>query len=163
MLAALIPALAPIVERLVGLIPDPNERERQRAALEQQIASAIQQQAAQQAEINKIEAGHSSLFVAGWRPFIGWVCGIGLAWTFVLQPIAVWVIAASGIDATMPLIPTDGLIELVLAMLGLGGLRTFERVKGVERNVLAAADRKPAAQPARPAPAAWLAKQEFGG
>ena len=136
MLAALIPALAPIVERLVGLIPDPDERERQRAELERQIAAAIEQRAAQQAEINKVEAGSAILFVAGWRPFIGWVCGAGLAWTFVGQPVASWAIAAFAIPATLPLLPTDGLLELVLAMLGLGGLRTFERVRGVARSGL---------------------------
>ena len=136
MLAALIPALAPIVERLVGLIPDPTERDRQRAELERQIAEAIQLQAAQQAEINKVEAGSASLFVAGWRPFIGWVCGAGLAWSFVGQPVATWAIAAFDLTATLPLSPTDGLLELVLAMLGLGGLRTFERLKGVARSGL---------------------------
>lgn len=134
MLPLLIPVLTPIVDKLLGLIPDENERQRAKEDLERQMAAAANQAMSDQTDINKIEAASSNVFVAGWRPFIGWVCGAGLAWTFVAQPIAVWVIAAFNVKmATLPVIPTDGLLELILAMLGLGGLRTFEKLRGVAR------------------------------
>ena len=77
-----------------------------------------------QAEINKVEAQHRSIFVAGWRPFIGWVCGVGLAYNFMGHPIAsIWV-------TEMPPIDTTGLYNLVLALLGLGSLRTVEKTQG---------------------------------
>ena len=83
-----------------------------------------------QAEINKIEANHRSLLVAGWRPFIGWVCGIGLLWAFIGQPIFQWAVVISGSNLVAPIVVTENMMELVLAMLGLGGLRTVEKIKG---------------------------------
>lgn len=78
-----------------------------------------------QAAINQAEAGHRSLFVAGWRPFLGWVCGVGLAFPFLVNPVLQWVTGDPG-----PVLPLDALMELVLGMLGLGTLRTWEKVKG---------------------------------
>ncbi len=83
-----------------------------------------------QAEIGKIEAGHRSLFVAGWRPFIGWVCGLGLFWVFLGQPMAQWVIVLMDVPIEAPKLADERLFELVMAMLGLGGLRTYEKLKG---------------------------------
>jgi hypothetical protein len=83
-----------------------------------------------QAEINRLEAGHRSLFVAGWRPFIGWVCGLGLAWAFLGHPIFEWIVALRGLVISAPEIATDNMLELILALLGLGGLRTFEKLTG---------------------------------
>ncbi len=87
-----------------------------------------------QAEINKIEAAHRSIFVAGWRPFIGWVCGVSLAYNFVLRDMIAWVIVNTGSAASMPPdIAMDQLITILLAMLGLGAFRTAEKVKGVAK------------------------------
>lgn len=83
-----------------------------------------------QAEINRIEASHRSLFVAGWRPFIGWVCGLGFLWAFILHPLFLWVVAVRGMAITPPEIMTDNLMELVLALLGLGTLRSVEKMTG---------------------------------
>ena len=83
-----------------------------------------------QAEINKIEAAHRSLFVAGWRPFIGWVCGMGFLWAFIGHPLFEWCVVLTGSDLIAPDLMTDSLLELVLAMLGLGGLRTAEKLTG---------------------------------
>lgn len=83
-----------------------------------------------QTEINKVEASHRSLFVAGWRPFIGWVGGIAIAYAYLLHPIMQWMSAVWLPDITPPELVLDNLFELVIAMLGLGGLRTFEKVKG---------------------------------
>tara|TARA_R110000803_G_scaffold20769_1_gene53123 strand:+ start:65 stop:454 length:390 start_codon:yes stop_codon:yes gene_type:complete len=79
-----------------------------------------------QLEINKVEAAHKSLFVAGWRPFIGWVCGVGLLYNVLVQPIFdIWV--------DMPEINPDLLYPVLLGMLGMSGLRTYEKFKGVQR------------------------------
>jgi len=86
-----------------------------------------------QISINKIEAAHSNLFVAGWRPFIGWICGIAIAYTFVLHPMIEWGIALSGSHATAPKLNVDTLYQLVLAMLGMATLRTYEKKQQVAR------------------------------
>lgn len=83
-----------------------------------------------QAEINKIEAAHRSIFVAGWRPFIGWICGLGILWAFLLHPVFEWLVALKALGVEPPQINTDHLLELVLAMLGLGALRTAEKLTG---------------------------------
>jgi hypothetical protein len=83
-----------------------------------------------QAEINKIEAGSSSLFVAGWRPFIGWTCGAALAYNYVLMPLLVWVVTNFYPDApAMPVLDNSELMTILLGMLGLGAMRTYEKVK----------------------------------
>jgi hypothetical protein len=83
-----------------------------------------------QAEINKIEAGSSSLFVAGWRPFIGWTCGVALAYNYVLMPFIVWFVMNFYPDAPgMPVLDNSELMTILLGMLGLGAMRTYEKVK----------------------------------
>lgn len=83
-----------------------------------------------QAEINRVEASHRSLFVAGWRPFIGWVCGMGFLWAFLLHPLFEWIVVLRGLDIMVPAIVTDNMMELVLALLGLGTLRSIEKIQG---------------------------------
>ena len=85
-----------------------------------------------QAEINKIEAGSRSVFVAGWRPFIGWICGIALFLHFIFTPLLTFFFAISGIDVPETAIQFDyGHLQTILfGMLGLGGLRTAEKVMG---------------------------------
>lgn len=108
-----------------------SEEERQQA--EQILQKIRQEPALVQAEINKIEAAHRSVFVAGWRPFIGWVCGVGFGWAFVLQPLIAWVVAIQGLAVTPPELATDDMMELVIALLGLGVMRTFEKARGRAR------------------------------
>lgn len=127
---ALLPALGTLIDRL---IPDRAAAEKAKAEMEQQLVTAANAAAMAQVEVNKVEAAHSSVFVAGWRPSIGWVCAAGLAWAFVLAPITSWALVVLGIKAELPAIHTDYLLELVLAMLGIGGLRTFEKLRGVAR------------------------------
>jgi hypothetical protein len=127
---ALLPALGTLVDRL---IPDRAAAEKAKAEMEAELIRAGNEAALAQVEVNKIEAGHSSVFVAGWRPSIGWVCAAGLAWAFVVAPVASWALMVLGIRAELPAIQFDHLFELVLAMLGIGGLRTFEKLRGVAR------------------------------
>lgn len=78
-----------------------------------------------QGEINKIEAQHRTIFVAGWRPFIGWVCGFALAYNFVLRDLLVWYF---GEASAPPALQMEHLITVLIGMLGLGGMRTFEKL-----------------------------------
>ena len=78
-----------------------------------------------QSEINKMEAQHRSVFVAGWRPFIGWICGVALLYNFIVRDVIAWLSP----NIMPPAIQMDQLITILLGMLGLGGLRTFEKIK----------------------------------
>jgi hypothetical protein len=83
-----------------------------------------------QAETNKIEAASTRLFVAGWRPFVGWICGFAVGFKFIGGPALFMVAQAFGHPVDLPVIETSELWPLLLGMLGLGGLRTVEKVKG---------------------------------
>lgn len=89
----------------------------------------LQKPALVQAEINKVQAQHRSTFVAGARPFLMWVCGLGFLFAFVINPVLQWLVP----DVGSPVLPLDTMMELTLAMLGLAGLRTVEKIKGVAK------------------------------
>jgi hypothetical protein len=78
-----------------------------------------------QSEINKVEAQHRTIFVAGWRPFIGWVCGVALAYNFVLRDLLIWFL---GQEQVPPALQMEHLMTVLIGMLGLGGMRTFEKL-----------------------------------
>ena len=82
-----------------------------------------------QVELNKIEAGSTSLFVSGWRPFIGWTCGFALFWNYVIREIV-----NAFIKVGLPAVDMSQLYPLVIALLGLGVYRTTEKIKGVQNN-----------------------------
>ncbi|WP_440056288.1 3TM-type holin (plasmid) [Pseudoalteromonas sp. T1lg65] len=82
-----------------------------------------------QSKINQVQASHRSLWVAGARPFLMWVCGLGFLFAFVVNPILQWLWPEFG----TPQLPLDAMMELTLAMLGLAGLRTVEKLQGVAR------------------------------
>jgi hypothetical protein len=86
-----------------------------------------------QLEINKVEAGSASVFVSGWRPFIGWVCGVACAWNWIGLKIAI--AAAAYFEHPMILAPADlsEMTPVLMGMLGIGGLRTIEKLNGVAR------------------------------
>ena len=128
LLPSLLPALTEVLDRVV---PDKAAAAKAKLEMEARLLEAATTQASQQAEINKIEASHASIFVSGWRPYIGWVCGMAIAWAFLLAPMLSWLLPLTGVVAAVPPLQTEFLLELVFAMLGLGGLRTFEKLKGV--------------------------------
>lgn len=97
----------------------------ERAAAQLLKIRAMQEPGKLQVELNKIEASHRSIFVAGWRPAIGWVCALGLSFPFLLNPIFQWYTGEAGPD-----LPIESLLELVVAMLGMGALRTIEKLQG---------------------------------
>ena len=87
-----------------------------------------------QLDINKIEAGHRSIFVAGWRPFLGWCLSFAMAWHFILAPVTMFVCSFAGVVIPeLPVFDMDSLMTVLLGMLGLGGLRTVEKVKGLTK------------------------------
>ena len=87
-----------------------------------------------QAQANIEQAKHPSIFVAGARPAIMWICALGLGWQFILAPISSWIIITWYPMVTLPMLETGELTSLVLALLGLGGMRTAEKWKGVQRD-----------------------------
>ena len=82
-----------------------------------------------QLEVNKVEAGSTSLFVSGWRPFVGWTCGVALCYHFILQPFLTFLLFAFGYQITLPTFDMGTLTTILMGMLGLGGLRSYEKVK----------------------------------
>ena len=82
-----------------------------------------------QIELNKVEAAHENVFVSGWRPFIGWACGIALVYHFLLEPIIQYILILSGADFKTPEFDFSQLSTIVMAMLGMSSLRTYEKTK----------------------------------
>jgi len=74
------------------------------------------------------------LFVSGWRPFVGWTCGVALAYHFILEPFIKFIVVINGVDVELPAFDFSQLSSILMGMLGLGGLRTYEKMKKVERN-----------------------------
>jgi hypothetical protein len=97
-------------------------------------AKHAQELAKGQIEINKTEAAHRSIFVAGWRPFIGWTCGAALAWHFIISPFVVFIAVLVGYDLPeLPAFDMGSLMTVLMGMLGLGTMRSFEKHKGVSK------------------------------
>ena len=101
--------------------------------LQHELETAMQNANLAQLEVNKVEATHKSIFVAGWRPFVGWVCGVSLAYHFILSPLIQFGFALAGMEQELPEFEFSQLSTVLMGMLGLGGLRTFEKMKGVAR------------------------------
>lgn len=136
-IATLLPMLTSVIDKI---IPNVAEREKAKAELalklaeqETELLKLFTQIDQGQIDINKEEAKSSSLFVAGWRPYVGWVCGFGCSWAFVLKPIADWALAVAHSTVTTPVLNTAELMSLLLGLLGMGAIRSFEKVKGVAR------------------------------
>lgn len=121
--------------------PDKTEAEKAKAALAQaQLQGALKDMEEQwdnakaQIEVNKQEAASNSIFIAGWRPFIGWICGSAFAYAYVLQPVVVMISNAIGhpIDPSkLVKLDFDQINPVLFGILGLGAMRTYEKVKGV--------------------------------
>jgi hypothetical protein len=109
----------------------------QKMALAHEISTMAERHAQElakgQLEVNKVEAASKSMFVAGWRPFIGWVCGIGFLANFILIPMANFGLALAEVAITIPMIDTTQMMPVLMGMLGLGAMRTVEKVQKVSR------------------------------
>ena len=118
-------AVADLANTVIGKIwPDKSEQEKQQLAAAVMVVQG-------QLDINKAEAGNPSLFVSGARPFIMWVCGAGCAWNWVGLPVATFLMALFGHHIALRPADLSEMMPLLLGMLGLGGLRTVEKINGV--------------------------------
>tara|TARA_R110000824_G_scaffold162120_1_gene337721 strand:- start:402 stop:803 length:402 start_codon:yes stop_codon:yes gene_type:complete len=127
-----------LVGPVTGLLDKFIEDKDQKSALAHEIATMGERHAQEsllaQLEINKAEAASGSLFKGGWRPFVGWICGFALLYHFILSPLIIFIITLTG--ATVPPLPEfdmSSLMTVLLGMLGIGGLRTFEKQKGLTK------------------------------
>lgn len=126
--------VGPVSSLLEKVVPDKN----QAAKLAHEIATMSerhhQELMKSQLEVNKVEAAHSSIFISGWRPACGWVCVLGMAGNFMVIPFTNFVLALLKIDVTVPLIPLDTMLPVLMGMLGLGAMRTYEKKSGVNKD-----------------------------
>jgi hypothetical protein len=127
-----------LIEPVTGLLDKFIEDKDQKAQLAHELATMAdrhaQDLALAQIEVNKAEAASGSVFKGGWRPFIGWVCGSAFAYHFVLQPVIVFVVLAVGVDLPpLPEFDMTSLMTVLMGMLGLGGLRTYEKKQGIAK------------------------------
>jgi hypothetical protein len=132
---ALLPFLPIIGQLLDRVLPDPAVAAAAKLELEKQVLNGELEAVLAQLDINKVEAASTSLFVAGWRPFIGWVCGSALAYTYMLQPFLVFAATALGRSVSIPTLSLSDLMPVLFALLGLGTMRSYEIVKGARAPV----------------------------
>jgi hypothetical protein len=125
--------IGPVTGLLDKFIEDKDKKNAIAFELSTMAERHAQELAKAQLEVNKAEAAHKSLFVAGWRPAVGWVCVAGMAGNFIVIPLANFALALSGTAITIPLVALSEMMPVLMGMLGLGAMRTAEKVKGVQR------------------------------
>jgi hypothetical protein len=139
MLPVILGFLGPIIKPILDKIPNPGEREKVRLEFEAQMKNQelellklLQASDQAQADINKVEAANPSLFVSGWRPGIAWICGIAFAWAYVLQPITIFIFTVFNHPIEgLPEFNMSEMMPVLMGILGLGGIRSFEKLKGI--------------------------------
>jgi hypothetical protein len=134
MLAMLGSLVGPISELLDKAIPDRDLKEKLAHDIATMAERHTHEQVQAQLEINKTEAAHKNLFVAGWRPACGWVCVLGMAGNFLVIPLANMTLELLETGVVVPMIDLATMLPVLMGMLGLGGLRTLEKVKGAQKN-----------------------------
>jgi hypothetical protein len=126
-----------LVGPVTGLLDKFIEDKDQKNALAHEIATLAQKEAhknaALQLEVNKIEAAHASIFVSGWRPALGWVCTLGMFGNFITIPFSNFVLALIEVDVVIPLVPLETMMPVLMGMLGLGAMRSYEKTKQVAK------------------------------
>ena len=129
--------LQSLINPIAGLLDKFIEDKDQKNALAHQIATLSERHAQELAKaqlaVNKVEAASTSIFVSGWRPAVGWVCVLGMAGNFIVIPVANFTLALFDSTVTIPLIDTATMMPVLLGMLGLGAMRSTEKIKKVSR------------------------------
>ena len=120
--------LGDVLDRVV---PDRAGNDRAKREIEQTLATAAMKGQLGQLEINKVEAAHRSIFVAGWRPCCGWICASALGFHFIVAPIVQWAGALGGFNLLLPNFDMDALLYVLGSLLGIAGLWTYEKQKGL--------------------------------
>ena len=119
-----------IADKVLGkFIPDKTLRDQ----LRHEMNMAFHEANLAQVEVNKVEAASQNMFVAGWRPFVGWTCGVALLYHFLLLPLLHFILRATGNEVELPEFDFSHLSTILMGMLGLGSLRTYEKLRGVSR------------------------------
>ena len=129
-LSAILPVAETVIDRLV---PDKNAKSKAMREMEKALVDAHAKGMLGQLEINKVEAGHRSIFVAGWRPMCGWICAAALGFHFIVAPVVQWAGTIGGWHLPIPEFDMSSLMTILLGMLGIGGLRTYEKQKGLTK------------------------------
>ncbi len=133
MIKPIVSMLDMVLDRL---IPDKNQRAKAAEALKTMQTNGELQLLAGQLEVNKVEAAHKSLLVAGWRPMVGWICAASLGYNYVIKQIVGTVLAITmEAPPELPSMDTGELMPLLLGLLGLAGYRTYEKRQGVSREI----------------------------
>ena len=117
--------IKPVGDILDKFVADKDLKTKLSHELEKEIISLNKAQL----EVNKVEAQHNNIFVSGWRPFIGWCCGLSLAYHFILEPIIQYILIVNNIQYDTPEFDFSQLSTIVMAMLGMSTLRTYEKTK----------------------------------
>ena len=131
MLSALIGPVSAILDKA---IPDKDLKEKLAHEIATMAERHTHEQVKAQLEINKTEAAHKNLFVAGWRPACGWICVLGMAGNFLVIPFANMILELFKTGVYVPMIDLSTMLPVLMGMLGLGGLRTLEKVQGAQKN-----------------------------
>ena len=130
MLQALIGPVAGLLDKFIEDKDTKNSLAHEISTMAERHAQEL---AKGQLEVNKVEAASQSMFVAGWRPAVGWVCVLGMASNFIIIPMANFGLALAESGVTIPLIDTSTMMPVLMGMLGLGAMRSVEKVRGVSR------------------------------
>ena len=125
--------IGPVTSLLDKFIPDADTKVKLAHEVATMAQNHAQELAKSQLEVNKVEAAHKSLFVAGWRPFIGWTCGLGMFGNFITIPFSNFVLALFEYNIVIPLVPLETMMPVLMGMLGLGAMRTYEKKAGVSK------------------------------
>lgn len=125
--------IGPVIDLLAKWVPDSSKRIELAHELATMADKHAQELALAQIEVNKAEAASPSLWKSGWRPAIGWICATAFVWHFVLQPLLLYFTALAGVVVTMPEFDMVSLLTVLGGMLGLGGMRSWEKAKGLTR------------------------------
>ena len=133
----MINLLGSLVQPVTGLLDKFIEDKDQKNKLAHEISTMAERHAQElakgQLEINKAEAQSRNIFVAGWRPFIGWTCGVAMAYNYVIHPIMIFVLAQLDYLVALPALDLGEMMPVLMGRLGLGGLRSFEKYKGISK------------------------------
>ena len=133
----MINLLGSLVQSVTGLLDKFIEDKDTKNKLAHEINTMAERHAQElakgQLEINKAEAQSRNVFIAGWRPFLGWTMGFAMAYNYVIQPIAIFVLAQLDYLVALPALDMTEMMPVLLGMLGLGGLRTYEKKKGISK------------------------------
>ena len=137
-----VPVIGDAIAGVLGKVldrawPDPVEKAKMAIAIEEmrqngdfRALDAELERSRQQVEVNKVEAASPDRFVSGWRPAIGWVCACALGWHYIGRPIASWTLLMTGADQPIPAVELGDLWVVMLGMLGLSGMRSYDKAKG---------------------------------